>query len=58
MRLGKAEQLNELPRGRLRSINSYPIDITVAENWGVMQGKAEKEGLPMFSIDCLIAATA
>ena len=24
----------------------HSIDITVAENWGVMQGKAEKEGCP------------
>ena len=36
----------------------HSIDITVAENWGVMQGKAEKEGMPMSSIDSLIAATA
>ena len=36
----------------------YPIDITVAENWGVMQGKAENEGMPMSSIDSLIAATS
>ncbi len=36
----------------------YSIDITVAENWGVLQGKAEEKGLPMSSIDSLIAATA
>ena len=36
----------------------YPIDITVAENWGVIQGKAENEGMPMSSIDGLIAATS
>ena len=36
----------------------YPIDIAVAENWGVIQGKAEKEGKPMSSIDSLLAATA
>ena len=36
----------------------YPIDVTVAENWGVMQGKAENEGMPMSSIDSLIAATS
>ncbi len=36
----------------------HSIDITVAENWGVMQGKAEKEGMPMSSIDSLIAATS
>ncbi len=36
----------------------YSIDITVAENWGIIQGKSEKEGVPMPSIDGLIAATA
>jgi len=36
----------------------HSIDITVAENWGVMQGKAEKEGMPKSSMDSLIAATA
>jgi len=36
----------------------HSIDITVAENWGVMQGKAEKKGMPMSSIDSLISATA
>ena len=36
----------------------HPIDVTVAENWGVMQGKAEQDGRPMPSIDGLIAATA
>lgn len=36
----------------------HSIDITVAENWGIMQGKAENEGMPMSSIDSLIAATS
>jgi predicted nucleic acid-binding protein len=36
----------------------HSIDITVAENWGLMQGKAEKNGMSMSSIDSLIAATA
>jgi len=36
----------------------YTIDLTVAENWGVMQGKAEKSGMPMSSLDSLIAAIA
>ncbi len=36
----------------------YSIDLTVAENWGVMQGQAEKFGMPMSSIDSLIAAIA
>lgn len=35
-----------------------PIDLTIAENWGVLQGKAEQNGSPMASIDGLIAATA
>jgi len=34
-----------------------PIDLTVCENWGVLQGNAEKAGTPMSSIDGLLAAT-
>jgi len=34
------------------------IDIAIAENWGVMQRKTENEGMPMSSIDSLIAATS
>jgi predicted nucleic acid-binding protein len=30
----------------------------VAENWGNIQGNAEKHGTPMASIDSLIAAVA
>ena len=36
----------------------YPISLTVAENWGVIQGNAEKYGQPMSSIDSLISAIA
>jgi predicted nucleic acid-binding protein len=36
----------------------FPINLTVAENWGILQGKAEKSGMPMSSFDGLIAATA
>jgi predicted nucleic acid-binding protein len=36
----------------------YSINLTVAENWGIIQGKAEKKGIPLASIDSLIAATA
>lgn len=36
----------------------YPINLTVAENWGVIQGKAENEGTPLASVDSLIAAVA
>ena len=36
----------------------FPIDLTVAENWGIIQGKAEKNGMAMPSIDGLIAAIA
>ncbi len=36
----------------------FSIDLIVAENWGIIQGKAEKAGTPMSSIDSLIAATA
>jgi toxin FitB len=34
------------------------IDLTIAENWGVIQGRSELKGLVMPSIDSLIAATA
>jgi len=36
----------------------YPISLTVSENWGMIQGIAEKKGTPLASIDSLIAATA
>ena len=36
----------------------YPINLTVAENWGIIQGNAEKSGKPMSSLDSLIAAIA
>ncbi len=34
----------------------YSIDPTVAENWGIMQGNAEKKGKQLSSLDSLIAA--
>ena len=34
------------------------IDLMVCENWGVLQGNAEKAGTPISTIDSLIAATA
>ena len=34
-----------------------PIDLKVAESWGVIQENAEKNGKPMPSLDSLIAAT-
>jgi predicted nucleic acid-binding protein len=33
------------------------IDLMVCENWGVLQGDAEKVGTPMSTIDSLLAAT-
>ena len=36
----------------------YSINLTVAENWGVIQGEAEKKGMPKSAIDSLIAAIA
>ncbi len=36
----------------------YPINLTVAENWGNIQGKAENNGVPLASLDSLIAAVA
>ena len=35
-----------------------PIDLMVCENWGILQGHAEKAGTPMAAIDGLLAATA
>lgn len=35
-----------------------PVDLMVCENWGILQGFAEKAGAPMASIDGLLAATA
>ena len=35
-----------------------PVDLAVADNWGLIQGNAEMAGSPMSSIDGLIAATA
>lgn len=34
------------------------IDLKVCESWGILQGNAEKSGVPMAAIDSLIAATA
>lgn len=36
----------------------YPINLLVAENWGIIQGNAEKRGTPIASVDSLIAAVA
>ena len=36
----------------------FPIDLAIAENWGIIQGNAENAGTPMSSIDGLLAATA
>ena len=36
----------------------YPIDLMVAENWGMLQSVAEKKGSTMTSLDSLIAAVA
>lgn len=36
----------------------FPINLTVAENWGNIQARAEIEGTPLASIDSLIAAVA
>jgi len=36
----------------------YPINLTVAENWGNIQAHAESKGTPLASIDSLIAAVA
>ncbi len=35
-----------------------PIDVRIAERWGVLAGESEKRGLPLPVIDSLLAATA
>ena len=35
-----------------------PIDLEIADTWGIMQSNAEKNGHPMATIDGLVAATA
>ncbi len=35
-----------------------PVNLAVAENWGIMQGEAEQRGMPMAALDSLIAAVA
>ncbi len=35
-----------------------PIDLSISETWGIMQGQAEQAGTPMATLDGLIAATA
>lgn len=36
----------------------FPINLTVTENWGNIQGHAETKGTPLTSVDSLIAAVA
>ena len=45
--------LNQTPNERL-----FLSVITIAENWGNIQGKAENNGTPLASLDSLIAAVA
>lgn len=56
----KKEKLTDWLNTLLKNYHDriHSIDIIVAENWGVIQGKSENEGRPMSSIDSLIAATA
>ncbi|MGE0087009.1 MAG: type II toxin-antitoxin system VapC family toxin [Desulfococcaceae bacterium] len=35
-----------------------PVDVSVVEKWGILQGNAEKKGKPMSSLDSLIGAAA
>lgn len=36
----------------------FSVNLTVAENWGNIQGHAETKGAPLASVDSLIAAVA
>lgn len=62
-KLSESRRKNELTHWLNTLLEDYrerihPIDTPVAENWGILQGIAEKSGLPMSVIDGLIAATA
>ena len=72
MTIGEIEKgLTKLPDSKKKErltvwlntlLNEYqerilPVDLMVAENWGVLQGNAEMAGTPMSSIDSLLAAT-
>jgi predicted nucleic acid-binding protein len=56
----KKEKLSLWLNTLLKEYNEriIPIDLTVSENWGIIQGNAEKAGTPMSTINGLIAATA
>ena len=56
----KKEKLTLWLNSLLKDYNDriIPIDLTVSENWGIIQGNAEKSGTPMSTIDGLIAAAA
>ncbi len=56
----KKEQLNHWLNSLINEYGDHilPIDISTAENWGIIQAKAERAGTPMPSIDGLISATA
>lgn len=72
MTIGEIEKgLTKLPDSKKKErltlwlntlLNEYqerilPVDLMVAENWGILQGNAEMAGTPMSSIDSLLAAT-
>ncbi len=72
MTIGEIEKgLTKLPDSKKKErltlwlntlLNEYqerilPVDLMVAENWGILQGNAEMAGIPMSSIDSLFAAT-
>lgn len=56
----KKEKLSLWLNSLLKDYNEriIPIDLAVSENWGIIQGNAEKAGTPMSTIDGLIAASA
>ncbi|HFE63121.1 MAG TPA: type II toxin-antitoxin system VapC family toxin [Caldithrix sp.] len=57
----KKKQLSEWLENDLRLRFEYrllPISQDIAVRWGILQGDLEKEGMPMATIDGLIAATA
>jgi predicted nucleic acid-binding protein len=56
----KKEKLNQWLNSLVKEYGDHilPIDLSTAENWGIIQVKAERAGTPMPSINSLISAAA
>jgi predicted nucleic acid-binding protein len=56
----KKQRLTEWLDALLRQYSEriLPVDLDIAQNWGIIQGNTEKTGKPMSSVDSMLAATA